>query len=152
MTQHLVPVRLRQAVAGLGQAGDVKLVKFGYARNFLVARGLGVLVSDGVASTALEQQAKRTKPSSERHEIVSVASALTGRTATIIAPANADGTLFASVQADDVAAALETDPLFRMEPLKHTGEHVVILDFGHDITASITVTIRPQANQSRRRA
>ena len=151
MTTQTVNVRLKQHIPGLGNAGDVRRVKFGYARNFLVAKDLATIIGEQAASKVINQQQNRvSSQASERKAVMDIAKALDGQTATLTVPANSDGRLFASVQADDVAAALDTDPIFRMDPIKSTGTHTVTLDFGHDIVSNITVTLRSTMSNSRR--
>lgn len=144
MTQATVVVRLNKAVPGLGHAGQVAQVRFGYARNYLLPRGLAELATGRQAAAQLGTQQRMTPSSVNEHNgVKAIAAALVGQTATLTAAANEDGTLFAGIQATDIAEALRTDPVFRIEPIKHTGQHQVTLDFGHDITAVVTVTVKP---------
>jgi large subunit ribosomal protein L9 len=152
MAHRTLPVRLLQSVGSLGRVGDVRTVRFGFARNYLVPLGFALPVSDRRAARALARQARQPALPAERGAVVTIAETLNGRSVTLIAPANADGTLFGALHAEEIAGALDTDPIFRMEPIKHTGEHVVTLDFGHDITATATVTVRPAAAERSRRS
>jgi len=145
MATHTVLVRLTSRVPKIGNVGDVVNVPAGYARNFLLAKRLGVL------STPREAQANKLKQAAKQHaqteahtQIRTIARELDGKTATLNVSASAQGHTFASVQAGDVAAAFKTDPIFRMDTLKQIGSHQVILDFGHDITATVTVVLRPE--------
>lgn len=145
MTTSTVLVRLTQSVPGLGSAGSLAEVSFGYARNYLLPRQLAAVMTGKRSAQRLVAQRERriTAPLNDHADVRAVAAALDGRTVTVSAPANDEGRLFASVAADMVAGALETDPIFRMDPLKQTGEHQATLDFGHDITATVTVIVRP---------
>ena len=142
MSNHTVTIRLKQAVPRLGQIGQLARVNFGYARNFLLPRGVAELVSGRRAAVQLARQRQiqpTIAPTSHHQAVQTIADALAGQTVTLSAAANADGKLFASIQADDVATALKTDPIFRMEPIKQVGEYEATLDFGHDIMATVTV-------------
>ena len=153
MTTQTVTVRLKQQVSGLGNAGEVHRVSFGYARNFLLRNGLASIIGERSAEKVIATQQKRANAHVNEHKaVMEIAQSLDGRAVTISAPGNVDGKLFASIQADDVAAALDTDPIFRMEPLKLTGIHTVTLDFGHDIVSSVTVTLRSSSTASGRRS
>lgn len=144
MASQTVTVRLTARVESLGNLGDVVTVPFGYARNFLLAKGLATVVSARTAEKARTHQRRSAKPhATERNAVVTIAAELDGRSVTLTVPANADGRLFARIQADDVAMALGADPLFRMDPLKQIGEHTVTLDFGHDILATVSVNLTP---------
>lgn len=151
MTAQTVPIRLTRSVPGLGGEGEVRRVAFGYARNFLLPRGLATIISGAQAETLIARQRMvKASVAHERQAVIEIAAALDGRSVELSAPANSDGRLFGAIQADDVAAALDTDPIFRMEPLKQAGEHQTTLDFGHDILAHVTVVVRAEAAPRRR--
>ena len=142
MTQSSVLVRLKQPVPSLGSSGQVARVQFGYARNFLIPRGLAELATGRAAAGQLAHQPSSPITVNDHDDVRTVAASLNGQTVTIDRAANADGTLFASLHAEDVATALKTDPIFRMQPIKQTGEHQITLDFGHDIVAAVSVKVR----------
>lgn len=145
MTPSSVRVRLKQDVKGLGRAGQLAEVNFGYARNFLISQGLAeIVVGRRTAEQLSKQRTQQAIKPADHSPVQMIADSLAGRSITITAAANSDGKLFAGIQADQIAKALETDPLFRMEPIKHTGTHQVVLDFGHDIIATVSATVKPQ--------
>ncbi len=153
MTSSSVLVRLTASVPGLGRTGSVAKVSFGYARNYLLPRRLAMLATGKRAMSELQrQQDHRVVVGANDHTLVrSIATSLGGRAVMLTAAANDDGRLFGAISANDVASALETDPIFRMEPIKQVGEHAATLDFGHDITANVTVVVKqPTVPTSRR--
>ncbi len=150
MAAKSVAVRLTQSVTGLGRAGAVVNVSFAYARNFLLPRGAAQIVSAGTASRAIGKlQTRETIAVSLRQSVATIAKELADKVVTLTAPANANGKLFASVSAEAVAKALGIDAIFRLDPIKSVGRHPVKLDFGHDISATITVVVQPEPGSHR---
>ena len=102
-----IEVLLRKTVESVGRVGEVVRVRPGYARNFLFPQGIAVpptkenlrlVEKDKVVEEAAE--AERAKQRAE------LAAKIQGTTVTIEAKANADGHLFGSVGAKQVADAL----------------------------------------------
>ena len=98
---------LTQAVADLGEKGDVVDVSDGYARNYLVPRKLAVKASEGALRQADEMRVAR-----EEHERRSLedaqqlADSLAGTRVVVAARAGDSGNLFGSIGANDVAEAI----------------------------------------------
>lgn len=63
-----VPVKviLRQNVKGLGEVGEVKEVADGYARNFLIPRGMAVAATAENLNAVKQDRAKKAAPSGAR--------------------------------------------------------------------------------------
>ena len=73
-------VVLRDDVASLGQKGDLVEVKPGYARNFLVPRGLAIAANRGVVAQANSMKRNRVaRDRRDREAAQELASKLTGR-------------------------------------------------------------------------
>jgi large subunit ribosomal protein L9 len=100
-------VILTQAVAGLGEAGNIKEVADGYARNFLIPKGLATVATRGSIKQA-EQQAElyARRASKQRDEQQKVAGSIQDKTVLIRARAGAENRLYGSVTSHDVAEAL----------------------------------------------
>ena len=140
---------LLERIESLGQMGDVVRVKPGYARNFLLPRGLAYEASEGNKKRiAAEQKARETKLTSERAEAQRVAAILGALSVSISAKAGEGDRLFGSITAQDIAdklAALgHTVDKRRIElehPIKTLGAHTVPLRLHSEVVAEIPVTV-----------
>jgi len=102
-----VKVLLRTDVEGLGRTGDIVNVARGYARNYLVPKGLAVAATVGIADQAEVMQRKRALQAAEdRADAEAVATQLAGALLTASAKASEEGRLYGSVGSAEVAAAL----------------------------------------------
>src|SRR6266478_1658319 len=126
-------VILREEVASLGTVGDVVKVKPGFARNYLLPRGLAV-VADHRNVRVLEHQKRLAadKRERDRKQAHTVAQQFTSLRVTIKARAGEEGKLFGSVTNLDVEKALadlgfvvERRRIRLEDPIKSIGEHVV---------------------------
>lgn len=142
-------VLLRQSVEKLGTLGDVVEVKPGYARNYLLPRGLAIQVS-AANMQMIEQERERAKAD----ELARVgnyrllAGSLTETSVTIEGRANAEGHLFGSVNAAQIASALKGKGLpvdekqIRLEhPLKEIGVFDVAVHLHADVEAVTKVWV-----------
>lgn len=100
-------VILKERLENLGQAGEVVTVKPGYARNYLIPKGLAYLASD-----ANLRRMEREKASLQRRQSEEVVAARTqagtieGTSVTFKARAGEEGKLFGSITAADIAEKL----------------------------------------------
>jgi len=146
---------LKQNVDHLGRLGDVVKVKSGYARNYLLPRGLAVAVTktnvaeiERARAMALAEEQKRVAGMKE------LAGKLTGVAVTIEGRANAEGHLFGSVTSAQVAAALREkgvavdDKQVRLEnPLKEIGVYDVVVHLHQGVEATVKVWVVQQKPQ-----
>jgi len=144
-----VKIVLRQAVAKLGEPGDVVSVAGGYARNYLIPRGLAVPATKGNLRHA---ETWATSRATKDAKVLSSAEELKRRLAAqpfaVTAQAGPDGRLFGSVTAADVAEAVNKQigvELDRhnidLEPIKHLGMHEVRISLHPEVTAEVTVEV-----------
>ncbi|MBX5464554.1 MAG: 50S ribosomal protein L9 [Clostridia bacterium] len=146
-------VILRQEVAGLGTAGDLVEVKPGYARNYLLPRGLAVEASSG-ALRQLEEARERIRRQAEREleRARKIQEAADGSEVTLAVRVGKNGKLFGSVTAADIAAALEQQRGVRVdrrqvrlaEPIKSAGDYAVELRVHPQVSASVRVRVVPE--------
>lgn len=145
-------VILREDVPHLGSIGDIVKVKPGYARNFLLPRGLAV-VADPRQRRALEHNKRVIAERRER--IVNAARTLAGRLEklklVVSARAGQEGRLFGSVTNSDVERALAAQGVtierrrIRLDdPIKQLGEHRVSIHLGVGVDAEVTVLVEPE--------
>jgi large subunit ribosomal protein L9 len=148
----MIEVILREDVEHLGKAGAVVRVKPGYARNYLLPRGLAFEATEGNRKRiAAEQQARQARLAAERLNADQLAAALGALTLTLTAKAGEEGRLFGSVTAQDIAEALAsrgfTVDKRRIElehPIKQLGTHSVTVRLHPDVTAQLQVTVEPE--------
>ena len=143
-------VLLLKDVEQLGQAGEIKKVSDGYARNFLIPRGLAAIPTPGAIKQA---QSRRTRDArrqaKELDEAQVLAQALDGRTVTFQARAGEADRLYGSITNANIAEALaeqvEQDVDRRKidmeEPLKELGTHAVTIRLAPGAEAKVTVII-----------
>jgi large subunit ribosomal protein L9 len=141
---------LRDDVENLGHKGDIVEVKDGYARNYLVPRGLAIKATAGIVKQAeAMRRTRQQREARDREAAEALAQRLQAQPITVVAHAGAGGKLFGSVTAIDVAAALQAQLGVEVdrrrieidEPLKEVGsaEVRIRLEAGVDATATVEV-------------
>ncbi len=142
-------VILKQDVKGQGKKGELVQVSDGYARNFLLPRGLAV-EADAQAMNDLrnKESAKQHHLQVEKQEALAAASAVEGKTVKVTAKAGQSGKLFGSVTSKEVAEALNTQygividkRKIVMGDIKAFGSYQAELKFNQGVTAKITVMV-----------
>jgi large subunit ribosomal protein L9 len=146
-------VVLRDDVEKLGQKGDIVDVADGYARNFLVPRGLAMKAENGVVRQAEAMRRNRSaKEQRDREAAQTLADRLTGKTLSVPARAGEAGKLFGSITAADIVAAvadqwgveIDRRRLGLDEPLKELGTVELPVRLHADVTATLTVDVVAQ--------
>lgn len=142
-------VILKQDVKGQGKAGQLVQVSDGYARNFLLPRGLAV-EADAQAMNDLrnKEAAQQHHKAVEKQEAEDAANRLSGKTVKVTARAGQNGKLFGSVTTKEVAEALKTQygvvldkRKIVMPDAKAFGSYEAELKFNQGVTAKITVMV-----------
>ncbi len=145
-------VILKEDVEGLGKAGDIVNVKDGYARNFLIPRGLAIRATDKSVKS-LEKQKKMIldRINKERKRLQQFAEKLSELTVTIKKKAGEEGKLFGSVTSRDIAEALEAmgyevdrKKIILEEPIKSIGNYTVKIRLASEIEAEVAVEVVPE--------
>jgi large subunit ribosomal protein L9 len=143
-------VLLLKDVDRLGQAGDVKKVAAGYARNYLFPQELAVVATPGAIKQAERQrQAESRREAKAMSEAQALAEALDGRTVSFQARAGETDRLYGSITNVNIAEALaeeigqEVDrrKIELEEPLKELGTHAVTIRLAPEAEAKVTVVI-----------
>lgn len=149
MARQSVKVVLRDDVENLGRSGELVTVKPGYARNYLLPRGLAAIATHGNVKQiehekemAIKRAAKMRVTAQERAAELSKASV------EIAAQAGESGKLFGSVGAKDIAEAfaaqgVEVDrkKIQLAEPIKELGEYEVPIKLGYEVSATVKVKV-----------
>lgn len=147
-----VQVILQDDVANLGKIGDVVRVKPGYARNFLLPRGLAVEANP--KNLRVLEHHKRVigaKAEREHKSAEAAAKRLEGLKLTVRARAGEEGRLFGSVTNIDVERLL-ADKGFHVErrrigldePIKQLGTFPVTVQVGRNVRATIEISVEPE--------
>lgn len=142
-------VILLKDVPALGQAGMVKEVKDGYARNYLLPRGLAAEATKAsLRSLAGQQRAQAERTQRDRTETEKLAAALETAVIEISGRGGEGGRLFGSITAQDVAEALAragfgvTKKQVELnEPIKTAGFYRVQVRIGSGIVAQVDVNV-----------
>jgi large subunit ribosomal protein L9 len=149
-----VNVLLRSSVSGLGIRGDVVKVSDGYARNYLLPRGLAVVSSAKMADQAARmRKVSQEKARAEKESAEALAAQIAGATVEVSARASSEGRLFGSVGAQEIAERLAALVEFEIErsqvhlvaPLKETGEHKASVVLHPEVTVEVSVVVTPLA-------
>lgn len=140
-----------QDVEGTAEVGEVKIVKNGFARNFLLPRGLaGPSSKDNLqrANSLAQKEARRQEKLDS--EARTVSQKLEGYTVTIEARVGENGRLFGSVTNRDIAERLaaaghEVDAhiILLAEPIRELGPRPVPVKFTRNVTVEVTVDVVP---------
>jgi large subunit ribosomal protein L9 len=144
-----VKVLLVEDVSKLGWLGDVVEVNEGYARNYLLPRGLARPATDANIRAIADEKAKRAEVRQlERKQLEKVCAAVEGAEAVIASRANEQGHLFGSVSEKHIAENLRaqgfavTEDNVRLgEHIKQVGTYQVKLRFADELTATITCLV-----------
>jgi len=143
-------VILRETIDTLGQIGTVVDVRDGYARNYLLPRGLAVLANEGnVAQMKHELKVSEDKARKIRAAREVIAKQLKDLHVQVKAKAGEGGKLFGSIGANDVAAAVQAKGFTAIDrrdiklqhPIKQLGDFRVPVKIHQDLTVEIVVTV-----------
>lgn len=143
-------VVLRSDVEKVGHRGDIVEVADGYARNFLIPRGLALVATKGIAAQATAMRASRDRIDAKNREAAqAVATSLVSKTIRIEARAGSEGKLFGSVTTPEIvdAVAAQTDvtidrrQIDHHEPIKTVGSHTVPLKLHTDVRIELNLEI-----------
>jgi large subunit ribosomal protein L9 len=146
-------VILLDNIKGVGQIGDIKNVKDGYGRNFLLPRGLAKLATKGAEKEIETLKKKRVVLlEKEQKQVTEAVEKLKDAVLEISAPASETGTLFAAVGRKDLVkqiketcgVILNLETVQLQEPLKEVGEHTVDLKLNKETTVQIKVVIKAE--------
>jgi large subunit ribosomal protein L9 len=147
-----VRVILKAEVRGLGRTGEIKDVADGYARNYLLPKGLAIEATGGeLKHLAQERQAERSKKDRAHDDAEELARRLGEVTLVFKLKAGEHGKTFGSVTAKEVADALKKETkadidktkIVLHEPLRSLGIHKVEVRLLSDVRADVTVAIEP---------
>ena len=141
---------LTHEVTGLGAPGDVVEVKDGFARNYLVPRGLAHAWSKGAEKQITSiRKARKAREIESLDEAKAVRDSLQSRTVIVTAKAGNGGRLFGAVTTSVIADAVKAAGAPEVDkrkveigqPIKSVGDHTVQVRLHPEVTATISVKV-----------
>ena len=146
-------VVLRADVDGLGRKGDICEVAAGYARNYLVPKGLALKSSAGTERQAeAMRRSAAMRRAADRADAEEIAVRLAPAVLTVPARAAETGHLYGSVGPADLVAAVEAQvgavvdskAVALEAPIRETGSHTVLFRLHADVEVPVTVEVTAQ--------
>lgn len=136
---------LKEDISGLGYKDDVVEVKNGYGRNYLIPQGKAVIASESALKVLAENQRQRAhKLAQIKADAEAAAAALEGVALTIGAKTSATGTIFGSVNAIQIAEALEKlghnvdrKLITIKETIKEVGNYTATIQFHKEVAVEL---------------
>ena len=147
-------VLLNESVKNVGRAGEIKEVKDGYARNYLIPRGLATMATVGTVKQAESQrQAEERREAKNLSANQALGNKVGGATITLRARVGEQGRLYGAITATDIATALTAEVGQEIdrrrveleEPIRQLGEYKVPVRLARDIVPQVTVTVESDA-------
>ena len=146
-------VILLQEVPGLGTKGSIANVSPGYARNYLIPKGLAEIGSPGkLAEFQRREEERKARDARLAAQAEQITTTLNRTVLTIEAKAGEGDRLFGSVTAADVAAAIwnarrvrvEKKHVHLPEPIKQVGSYLVEVEVAEGFVASVKTIVVPE--------
>jgi large subunit ribosomal protein L9 len=145
---------LQKEVEKLGVPGDVVTVADGYARNFLVPRGMAIPATKGAVRHADSlRRAHSVRVNKAKAAAEELAGRLTAKPVVVSARAGEDGRLFGSITTADLAEeiakqsgeAVDRRAIHLDEPIRSLGTHEVSVRLHPEVDATISVQVDPES-------
>ena len=145
-------VILKRDVKGLGREGDLKEVKGGYARNYLLPTGAGVVADKGaIANWERHRDQREERDRSARAEAEATAEKLRNLRLEVPVKAGERGRLFGAVTGHQIAdlihregVELDRHALHLREPIKTLGDFKVDVRLMPGVEATVSVSVVPE--------
>jgi len=140
---------LLKDVAKVGDQYETVKVRDGFGNNFLIPQGLAIVANDSNTRKYASIIRAMDKKELERlSEYKTVAAQLDGKSITITSKAGDKGKLFGSVDAAQIAAAIQTQlnvtvdrKKIKMEAIKTLGEHDIVVQLHKEVSATVKLEI-----------
>lgn len=150
-------VVLRKDVEKLGEAGSVQTVADGYARNYLIPKGLAVVATAGELKVVAENaRVREMKIARQERQLQDLADKIDGQRLTFTARSGESGRLYGSITSGDIAERLsaaigqEIDrrKVVLADPIRTTGEHTVSVHLVGRLRPQVTVVVVGERDES----
>lgn len=144
-----VKVLLKADVPNLGTGGEVVRVRAGFARNFLLPRGLALPATSGNLSRVEElKKAAEQRKKQEREVAEELKQKLAGISVKVARQVGDEGKMYGSVTSKDIAEAyaaagvnVDRRRIELSEPIKALGTFEVAVKLHHDVSATLKVEV-----------
>jgi large subunit ribosomal protein L9 len=148
-------ILLREDLDHVGGRGEIVKVKAGYARNYLLPKGLATLATKGnVKQIEQERAALLKKAAVEKATAEAQREQMESITLTFERKAGEQGTLFGSVTSMDIAEALKAKGyeidrkrVNLRDAIKETGEYTVTVKLHREVALTIPVTVTAEGGE-----
>ena len=143
-------VILQKDIKGQGKKGELKEVSDGYARNYLLPRGLAVeATADNLNTMRLKDKAKQAQIAREKALAQEYAEKLGSVVVRVKAKGGEGGRLFGSVTSQQISDALaeqhgmkiEKNQIVQGNPIKQFGSYQIRCKLGHEISGTINLLV-----------
>ena len=132
-------------VKGQGKKGEMKEVSIGYARNYLIPRGLAAEATpDHINALKLKEKAKAAQMAKEKALAEEYGKKLGAVQVIVRAKAGNSGKLFGAVTSEAISKALkehEKNKIVQSEPIKAFGSYTVKAKLGYEVNGNINVLV-----------
>ena len=143
---------LNEDFESVGKRGEIVKVKSGYARNFLIPKGIAISATERNIAIAKKQiEINELKEAKERKNIEALVSKLNKLTLKFSLKAGEDGKLFGSVTSQMIADAIEEKgykidkkEVGLEDSIKNVGNSKVSIKFGKDLEAQVKVKVEEE--------
>ena len=141
---------LKQDIRGKGKKGQMIEAAEGYARNYLIPRGLAVeATADAVNTMKLQAKAKAKADAEAKAEALAIAEKLKSCQVKIAAKGGEGGKLFGAITGKEIAAALaeqfsltiDGKKLVLEQPIKSFGSYEVKAKLGYEVSGTVYVLV-----------
>lgn len=143
-------VILLKDVPNTGKKNDIKEVSPGFARNFLLSKGLAVVADqESLKKLELKKKVEAENTANELKEIESIVSKIKGQEIEIIVKTGDEGQLFESINKQKISEHLkemgynvDKEDVILESPIKEAGEFPIKLKFAHNLEAEVIIIIK----------
>ncbi len=144
-------VILKQDVKGTGKKGDILDVSDGFAKNFLLKKGLAEQASSvAVNSLKIQKEAEARRRAEEIAAIRELAKKMDKAQVKVAIKCGENGKVFGSVTSKEIAARLaelgydvDKKKILLKDPIKTVGDYAVEVRLMESVTAKIFVSVVP---------
>jgi large subunit ribosomal protein L9 len=141
---------LKQDVNNLGHKDDIVNVKDGYARNFLIPKGIAIIAT--TSAKKMHEENKRQRKHKEekiKNEAIEIAKKLENKTLTIGAKTSSTGKIFGSVNTIQIAEKLQADGFeidrknitISEDQIKEVGKYKANIKLHKEVTVEIEIEV-----------
>ncbi len=142
-------VILNESIESLGKAGDIVKVSDGYARNYLIPKGIAIVANKkNLVQIEKQRAAILERAAKMRQEYEALAEQLAKLDLEISVKVGEEEKLYGSVTSMDIAKAIEDKgyqvdrkKILLPEPIKALGEYEVPIKLSPDVTATVNVKV-----------